>query len=339
MSTKFLKHPEISNISKSDDLIQHPTDRQPFLELRQISKLYGDFTALDNLNLSLKRGEILGYIGPNGAGKTTTMKIIVGLIRSYKGTILLDGKTVNKLENSIHKILGYLPQDVGFQTWRTVYHLLDTFGRLSGYDTDKLPARIDDVLQKVGLKDVKHKKIVHLSSGMQQKLRLAQALLHEPQFLVLDEPMTGLDPSSRYQMKKIIRQLADENITIFLSSHILSDVQDIADRIAIINHGKILNVGTPQELQAKFNVGNEIEIIFGENQKILPDFMKIPQVAHTKKISANKTVLTLKPKINLDQALVSIMNELTNQKCIVRSFNLLQPSLEEVYLRYVEEDD
>ncbi len=308
------------------------------MELQHITKQFGDFFALNDVNFTLKKGEILGYIGPNGAGKTTTMKIIVGLIRQFDGTIFLNGRPLSKTQNEIHKFLGYLPQEVGFQTWRTVNHLLDTFGRLSSYDPHELPKRIDEVLQIVGLLDVKNKKIVHLSGGMRQKLRLAQALLHKPTFLVLDEPMTGLDPSSRYQMKKIIRNLAQQGITIFLSSHILSDVQDIADRIAIINHGKILNIGTPQELQAKFNIGHEVEVVLAENQPKFSNLSEIPYVTEIDQKSAYRLVLTLESGVQLDVALKAILQHLVERKLAIRNFNLLQPSLEDVYLRYVEED-
>jgi ABC-2 type transport system ATP-binding protein len=323
----------------STDLSEKSPTNENLLELRNITKQFGDFFALNDVNFTLKKGEILGYIGPNGAGKTTTMKIIVGLIRQFEGTIYLNNHPLSKTQNEIYKFLGYLPQDVGFQTWRTVNHLLDTFGRLSGYDPHKLPERIDEVLQIVGLHDVKNKKIVHLSGGMQQKLRLAQALLHKPTFLVLDEPMTGLDPSSRYQMKKVIRQLSQQDITIFLSSHILNDVQDIADRIAIINHGKILNIGTPQELQSKFHVGHELEVILSETKPECDILQKLPQVSKVKQHGKLRFVLTLNPDLDLDSALQEILHLLVSNECVIRNFNLLQPSLEDVYLRYVEEDE
>jgi len=262
----------------------------------------------------------------------------VGLIRQFEGAINLYGHPLSKSQNEIYQFLGYLPQDVGFQTWRTVNHLLDTLGRLSGYDPHKLPERIDEVLHIVGLHDVKNKKIVHLSGGMQQKLRLAQALLHKPTFLVLDEPMTGLDPSSRFQMKKIIRQLSQQGITIFLSSHILSDVQDIADRIAIINHGRILNVGTPQELQAKFHVGHEIEVILSETKPDCNILRNLPKVSKVTQQGKLKFVLTLNPDADLDTTLQEILHLLVSNECVIRNFNLIQPSLEDVYLRYVEED-
>lgn len=326
-----------NNYSESSENGDSTFSNDVLLEFRHISKNYGAFTALNDVNFSLKRGEVFGYIGPNGAGKTTTMKIIVGLIRNYSGQILLNGHPINKVENNIYTLLGYLPQDVGFQTWRTVEHLLDTFGRLSGYDPALLPQRIDEVLELVGLQDVKSKKIVHLSGGMQQKLRLAQALLHKPQFLVLDEPMTGLDPSSRYQMKNIIRELVKQDITIFLSSHILSDIQDISDRIGIINKGQILNIGTPQELQAKFRVGDEVEITFAENHPACPGIENLPCVQTVKSFGKLRYRLILTTEGDLDQHLQDILKFLIENNCKVRNFNLMQPSLEDVYLRYVEE--
>ncbi|MCF2139311.1 MAG: ABC transporter ATP-binding protein [Candidatus Lokiarchaeota archaeon] len=308
------------------------------LELRQVSKKYGDFPALNSINLKLRKGEVFGYIGPNGAGKTTTIKIIVGLIRNFEGTIIFNGKSLSKSEDSIHQFLGYLPQDVGFQSWRTVNHLLETFGKLSGVAKTELSARIDSVLEMVGLKEVKYKKIIHLSGGMQQKLRLAQALLHNPPFLVMDEPMTGLDPSSRYQMKKIIRKLAEQGITIFLSSHILSEVQDIADRIGILNRGRILNVGTPQELQKRFMVDHQIEILLEESDKTQPSFSEIPMVTKIEKKRSYHYVISISNTADLDSAISQILQMLVNQKSAVRKVELKQPSLEEVYLKYVEED-
>ncbi|MHA1920957.1 MAG: ABC transporter ATP-binding protein, partial [Promethearchaeota archaeon] len=227
-------------------------EQPAFLEVRSISKEYKDVKALNNVSFSIKKGEILGYIGPNGAGKTTTIKILVGLIQNYNGDIKIYENEKILKKQDFFKILGYLPQEVGFQEWRTVDHALKTFGRLSKIPEDQLNNRIIEVLKTVGLSDVRNKKIIHLSGGMQQKLRLAQALLHKPKLLILDEPMTGLDPTSRYQMKKIIKTLMEQNITIFFSSHILSDVQDIATRIGIINHGRILKIGTPEQLQNEF---------------------------------------------------------------------------------------
>ena len=151
--------------------------------------------------------------------------------------------------------MGYLPQEVDFQNWRTVDHALRTFGLLSGIPRDQIDECIITSLKKVGLDlELQHKKIIHLSGGMKQKLKFAQALLHNPSFLVLDEPMSGLDPSSRFQVKKLIKELHMSEITIFFSSHILSDIENLATRIAIIHNGSIMKIGTPNELRDEFRV-------------------------------------------------------------------------------------
>ena len=288
------------------------------------------------MSFAIKKGEIFGYIGPNGAGKTTTMKILVGLIKEYQGTILINGIDLSKSQTYVHKILGYLPQEVGFQEWRTIDHALKTFGRLSGLDSEHLELRIKNVLEQVGLLDVRYKKITHLSGGMRQKLRFAQALLHEPELLVLDEPLSGLDPSSRYQMKNIIMNLAKQKeITIFLSSHILSDVQDIADRIGILHLGNMMKVGTPEDLQRDFQIGNMLEIRLAESSPTCNGLEKYNFIEKIDQGRGNDLIVHLKTDIDIDNSINAILNELLKQKCLVRHFNMVKPSLEYVYLKYV----
>ena len=189
-----------------------------FVVLKNVSKYYGTFRALDNVSFTIKEGEIFGYIGPNGAGKTTTMKILVDLISDFQGEISIGGHQIPKERNEIHRLLGYLPQNVAFQDWRTVNHALTTFGRLSGLSLQKVEDSIPKILDLLALSDVRHKKISQLSGGMIQKVGLAQALLHEPKFLVLDEPLGGLDPLSRHQFKDIVLKLRNKGTTILFSS-------------------------------------------------------------------------------------------------------------------------
>jgi len=193
-----------------------PVSPEIFLEFRQIQKSYGNIEALRDISFQIRKGEVFALIGPNGAGKTTTIKILVGLIQNYTGDVLLSGTNLSKGRNDIYPILGYLPQEVGFQEWRTVSQALYTFGRLSGIPASEIPTRSKEILELVGLTDMGARKIAHLSGGMRQKLRLAQALMHRPRLLVLDEPMSGLDPTSRYQMKQIIKSLVAQGITVFL---------------------------------------------------------------------------------------------------------------------------
>ncbi len=305
------------------------------IEFHNVSKKYKGFLALDNISFKIQKGEVFGYIGPNGAGKTTTIKILVSLIKDYSGDVYVNGKNVYNNWEELHKLIGYHPQEAGFQEWRTIDHSLKTFGRLSGLTSENLENRIQEVLRLLNLNDVRDKKIVHLSGGMFQKLRLVQALLHEPEILVLDEPLTGLDPGTRIQFKKIIKGLAKSGKTILFSSHILSDVQDIADKIGILNRGKIMKIGTPEELQNSFHVGNILEIAVVENTPLCTELENISGVDYFEKVKSYKQLVHLKSEVDIDLTIHQIMAMLNEQKCKVRNFNLIKPSLEEVYLKYV----
>jgi ABC-2 type transport system ATP-binding protein len=306
-----------------------------FIEFREVSKNYKELLALDNISFNIQRGEIFGYIGPNGAGKTTTIKILVGLIKDFRGEVFINGKNVIANKEELHNTIGYHPQEAGFQEWRTVDHAFKTFGRLSGLGTDQLENRTQEILELINLSEVRFKKIVHLSGGMFQKLRLGQALLHKPEILVLDEPLSGLDPNMRFQFKKIIKILGKEGTTILFSSHILSDVQDIADKIGILNRGRILSIGSPEELQDSFHIGNIIEITLANNSPLCEHLEDLADVDLVENVKTNKQLIHLESNADIDLSIIHILQMLMDKKCKIRSFNLVKPSLEEVYLKYV----
>jgi ABC-2 type transport system ATP-binding protein len=307
------------------------------IELRNVSKSYKNLLALNNITFSIQKGDIFGYIGPNGAGKTTTIKILVGLIPNYKGEAYVNGTSITNYKD-LHKIIGYHPQEVGFQEWRTVKQALTTFGRLSGVNKENLENRIQDILKFTELEDVRNKKIKHLSGGMIQKLRLCQALLHEPEILVLDEPLSGLDPSIRYQIKGLIKSLAKSGKTILFSSHILSDVQDIANVIGILHKGKILKIGSPDELQSDFHIGNMIRIEVAKNTPLYQDLENIAEVEKVEYLASNIQIVHLSSDIDLNTVIHRILKLLLENDCKIRNFSVVQPSLEEVYLKYVGGD-
>ncbi len=309
------------------------------IKFQNVSKDYKNLLALDEISFIINKGDVFGYIGPNGAGKTTTIKIIVGLIRDYSGTVYFNGKDIAKDHHIIHKFVGYHPQDAGFQEWRTVNHVMYTFGLLSGLRANVLEERIQKTLDFVNLLDERDKKVKYLSGGMLQKLRLAQALINEPEILVLDEPLSGLDPSSRYQIKNLIKLLSKQGKTILFSSHILSDVQDVANKVGILNQGKILRIGTPEELQNEFNIGNEIEIEYANDNKIFLNVDSLSCIHTLDKLASNKQVLHLKPEFNLDNAINQILSFLIQNKSKIRNFKTIKPSLEDVYLKYIRGDN
>jgi ABC-2 type transport system ATP-binding protein len=308
------------------------------IKFQNVSKNYKHLTALDKISFTINKGDVFGYIGPNGAGKTTTIKIIVGLIKDYLGNIYFNGEDITKNHHQIHRFVGYHPQDAGFQEWRTINHVMSTFGLLSGLKSGFLKERIHNTLDFVSLLGECDKRVKYLSSGMLQKLRLAQALLTKPEILILDEPLSGLDPSSRYQIKNLIRKLSKEGKTILFSSHILSDVQDIANKVGIINRGKILRIGTPKELQSEFNIGNEIEIEYANATQKLTDIESLDCIQNIDSVASNKQILRLKPEMDLDNAINQILNYIIQNKLKIRTFKNIKPSLEDVYLRYIRGD-
>jgi ABC-2 type transport system ATP-binding protein len=316
--------------------INHIDDNE-FVSIHNLAKSFGSFHALNDVSFGIKEGEIFGYIGPNGAGKTTTMKILVGLITDFQGEVSIGGYQVPKRKDEIHKLLGYLPQNVAFQEWRTVSQALKTFGKLSGLSDSKAEERISEILGLLGLADARNKKVSHLSGGMLQKVGLAQALLHEPKLLVLDEPLGGLDPLSRYQFKDVVLKLGKKGITVLFSSHILSDVQDVADRIGIISNGRIKQVGTLNELKSRLLSKKTVQVLLSVASDKWQEFGAIKNVKNAEQPLPGKILVHLDPRADEDQVVNDIVQSIVKKGIRVRGIALLEPSLDEIYLNYVSE--
>ncbi len=308
-----------------------------FLSLKDVSKNYKSFPALKNVSFDIGKGEVFGYIGPNGAGKTTTIKLLIGLITDFSGKVTIDGMQMPDQRDKLHKILGYLPQNVSFQEWRTVEHSLKTFGELSEVDSSELENRIEDVLKTVGLEESRYKKVMELSGGNVQKLGLAQALLHKPKLLVFDEPLSGLDPASRYQVKQIIKELSKGKTTVFFSSHILSDVQDVATKIGILSRGEILDVGSLEDLKEDFSAPNIINIEFFKDPGNIDSIRKIKGVEEVKSEMPKKMKVKISKDHEIDEISDILLKELLQDGYRIRSFSPVSPNLDELYIRYVQE--
>ena len=313
--------------------------KSEFVVLKNLTKNYGVFRALDNVSFDIKEGEIFGYIGPNGAGKTTTLKILVGLTTDFQGEVLIGGYKVPKQKDEIHKLLGYLPQNVAFQEWRTVNHALNTFGRLSGLNSAEIEDRIPQILDLLALSDVRHKKISQLSGGMTQKVGLAQALLHNPKLLVLDEPLGGLDPISRHQFKEIVLELGKKGTTILFSSHILSDVQDVADRIGIISRGHIKQIGTLNELKSRLSPQKVVEVLLAYASDKWQEFKSIENVKGVEQSAPGRVLVILETGADADKVIDEIVQSIVRLRIKVRGVTLLSPSLDEIYFNYVQEGE
>lgn len=307
-----------------------------FLSLQDLSKRYDDTVALDHVSLEINKGEVFGYIGPNGAGKTTTIKILVGLIQDYGGRYCLNGDPICGAYAQVQKMLGYLPQGVSFQEWRTVDSALRTLGELSGIPSDPLDHKIEQLIRFLNLSDVRYKKVSKLSGGMVQKVGLAQALLNDPQFLVLDEPLNGLDPTSRYEVKKIIKDLSAQGTTVFFSSHILSDVEDIADRIAILDKGHILKIGSAFELIESLSHDCIIEVSFFSDYDVSDLLDSVHFVNEIIRQSPRQIIIRLPHDAEVEMASHEILSLLISRNYHIKTFRRITPNLDDVYLQYIK---
>lgn len=219
------------------------------IQLSQVSKSYGGVKAVDNIDLSIPSGEILGFLGPNGAGKTTTMRMLTCYMPPTSGTISIDGLDVDEHSVEVRKKIGYLPEMAPVYPDMNVVDYLQYVSELREIAMERRSKRIRDIIGLCGLEKVLNKDIGQLSKGYRQRVGLAQAMIHDPDILILDEPTAGLDPNQIAEIRSLIKELGREK-TVILSTHILSEVQATCSRIVIINQGKIVADNTPEGLQA-----------------------------------------------------------------------------------------
>lgn len=203
-------------------------------------------TALDGLSLDVARGEIFGFLGPNGAGKTTTLKILMGLMRPDGGRVAILGASAGEVE--VRKRIGFLPESPYFYDYLTAREFLTFYGELAGLLGTTLSKRVGYLLDAVGLAHAEHRQLRKFSKGMLQRVGLAQAIIHDPELVVLDEPMSGLDPLGRKQVRDVILQLREQGKTVFFSSHIIPDVEMICDRVGVVMKGRLVAMGRVDEL-------------------------------------------------------------------------------------------
>jgi ABC-2 type transport system ATP-binding protein len=214
--------------------------------------------ALQPLHLIVEEGEIFGFLGPNGAGKTTTLKMLMGLVFPTAGSARILGRDWNDPE--VKAQIGFLPEQPYFYDYLTAHELLDYYGQLSGVPAADRKRRVEEVLSRVGLTDVKGVQLRKFSKGMLQRAGIAQAILHNPRLVFFDEPMSGLDPLGRREVRDLMEQLKQEGKTVFFSTHILSDAEALCDRVAIINKGELRGVGAVEELTA--SVQGKVEVVW-----------------------------------------------------------------------------
>lgn len=224
------------------------------LEVKSVCKKFGDFLAVDNVSFSASQGEILGFLGPNGAGKSTTMKIITGFLDATSGQAVVCGKSVQEDTLEAQRRIGYVPENAPLYEDMFVREFLQFIAQMREVTPSQQNARVDSVIKMCALKEVEFQKLETLSKGYKRRVSLAQALVHDPRVLILDEPTDGLDPNQKHDVRVLIKKLAKEKC-ILISTHILEEVEELCDRCIIIGEGRKLFEGTPGELRSKSTQG------------------------------------------------------------------------------------
>lgn len=230
------------------------------LEIENLRKAYGSLTAVDGLSLAVERGEIYGLLGPNGAGKTTTLNMICGVLRPDEGHVKIGGEDIWLHPKKVKRQLGVVPQEIAVYEELTARDNLSFWGSLYQLRGSELDQRIDEVLTRVGLRERSKDKVATFSGGMKRRLNLAMGLIHRPSLLLLDEPTVGIDPQARLNILEVIREVAKSGTTVLYTTHYMDEAQELCDRIAIIDHGKVLTEGTLDELTRMAGEGELVQL-------------------------------------------------------------------------------
>lgn len=243
------------------------------IEVKNVVKKYGDFTAVENINFNIKEGEIVGLLGPNGAGKSTTMNMLTGFIEPTEGEIIINGYDITKKSQKAKKQIGYMPEGVPLYNDLTVKEFVSYMADLKMISKRDKKENIRKVIEQTNLSDVQNKLIRNLSRGYKQRVSMAGALVGAPKILILDEPTVGLDPKQITEIRTLIKSLGKSH-TIILSSHILSEVSQICEKVIIINKGKIIAIASPKELEEKVKNENSVQVTIEEKEKDIEKITK-----------------------------------------------------------------
>lgn len=309
------------------------------IEAKNLKKSFGDFVAVDNINLTVERGEVVGFLGPNGAGKSTTMKMLTGFLEPDGGEIFIEGIDLKTKPLEAKKSIGYLPEGAPSYSDMEVSEFLSFVGKMRGLNNNgSLNTRLSDMAEQINLKEVWHKPIETLSKGFKRRVGIAQALIHDPDILILDEPTDGLDPNQKYEMRDLIKKIST-NKAIVISTHILEEVEAVCSRTVIIANGQLLANETPDNLGKQFNkknifslkVANKLNNTQIKDIKSSLDYKKVT----VKNLNLTDTLILIEDEmenINLNK----IMTQLKKHKLDINEANFIKPSLDDIFRKITQ---
>jgi len=305
------------------------------IQIENLTKQYGAVRAIDNLTMTVEPGSIFGFLGPNGAGKTTTLRILTGLAKPTSGSAQIAGVNLSADARNLTRHIGFLPEEPVFYTWMTPSEFLDYIGRLHGLSVSDRTARVKELLQLVNLTEAGKRRIGGFSRGMRQRLGLAAALVHRPEVLLLDEPVSALDPAGRKDVLELIEQLSGQ-CTILMSTHILADVERVCNMVGIITRGRLIVQSPREELLNRY-----VQPVFELDSDDLPSMQRWVELIkkETWIASVNINGTTTRIVVNdLTQARKDLLASAVSQRIVPRRYEEMRPSLEDVFLQLVEKE-
>ncbi len=308
------------------------------IEVKNITKKYGSFTAVDNISFKIEEGEIIGLLGPNGAGKSTTMNMITGYIEPTEGEISIEGYDISKKAKKAKAQIGYMPEGVPLYSDLTVKEFVTYMAELKKVDRKTRKEKVEKIIEQTGLKEVEKKLTRNLSRGYKQRVSMAGALVGEPKILILDEPTVGLDPKQITEIRALIKELGNTH-TIILSSHILSEVSQICNKVIIINKGKIVAIDTPENLEKKVSTNNATYVTVEDTEnKIETIKEKIPEIKNFKLIKENEDgtkqyVLESDKDVDLRKI---VFNEFAKENITIFEMKKADTTLEDAFMKLIE---
>lgn len=304
------------------------------IETRDLTKKYGNFIAVDGLNMQVNEGQIFGMLGPNGAGKTTAILMLMGFCEPSSGSVRVNGHDPAREPIKVKKIVGYMPEKIGFYDDLTARENLDYTGRLNGLAGKKLTCRIDELIELVGLKDKTDQLVGKFSHGMKQRLGIADVMIKEPKIAIFDEPTSGIDPEGTEQVLNLLRTMALQKVTVLISSHQLHQIQKICTQVGIFSKGKMVASGPVDQLgretlrKGKFNI---IMPIAQLRDNVRDEILKLPDVISVDS-SGESTVVTADD--NIQEKLEDVVFKSTGLKI---QMSVEEFELEEIYMKYFKE--
>lgn len=306
------------------------------IQIENLVKTYGPVRALDGLSLEVERGSIFGFLGPNGAGKTTTIRILTGLAHPTSGKARVAGVEIGH-NGALARRIGYLPEEPAFYGWMSAQEFLEYIGRLFGLNGSACRKRAEELLQKVGLWEVRKRRIRGFSRGMRQRLGIAQALVNQPEVLFLDEPASALDPAGRRDVLELIAGLRGQ-CSVFMSTHILADVERVCDTVGIIHKGRMVRVARQEELTSAYALPVfRVEVAANGGQSLTEWAAKIGREMMVEQVQVDGNAVRIRVR-DVENARGWLLHVLAESGLAVERFEALKPSLEEVFLNLVNEE-